>query len=46
MLSTAPLTTMLPVMDMERARDFYENRLGLKPAGFKPDGKLDRKSVV
>ena len=40
MLYAAPLTTMLPVMDMQRARDFYENCLGLKPAGFKPDGKF------
>ena len=40
MLSTAPLTTMLPIIDMERARDFYENKLGLTPAGLKPDGKF------
>ena len=40
MLSTAPVTTMLPIIDMERARNFYENRLGLTPAGLKPDGKF------
>jgi catechol 2,3-dioxygenase-like lactoylglutathione lyase family enzyme len=40
MLSTAPMTTILPVIDMKRARDFYENKLGLKPAGLKPDGKF------
>ncbi len=40
MLSTAPVTTMLPVMDMQRARDFYENKLGMKAAGLKPDGKF------
>ena len=40
MLSDAPVTTMLPVIDMARARDFYENRLGLKPGGLKPDGKF------
>ena len=40
MLSDAPVTTMLPVIDMTRARDFYENRLGLKPGGLKPDGKF------
>lgn len=40
MLSSAPVTTMLPVMDMKRAREFYENKLGLKPVGLKPDGKF------
>ena len=40
MLSTAPVTTMLPVVDMKRARDFYEGKLGLKPVGLKPDGKF------
>ena len=40
MLANAPVTTMLPVIDMKRARDFYENKLGLKPAGMKPDGKF------
>ena len=40
MLSVAPVTTMLPVMDMQRARDFYEGKLGMKPVGLKPDGKF------
>ena len=40
MLANAPVTTILPVMDMKRARDFYENKLGLKPGGMKPDGKF------
>jgi catechol 2,3-dioxygenase-like lactoylglutathione lyase family enzyme len=40
MLSSALVTTMLPVMDMKRAREFYENKLGLKPVGMKPDGKF------
>lgn len=40
MLSSASVTTMLPVIDMERARAFYERRLGLKPSGFRPDGKF------
>ena len=31
---------MLPVMDMDRARAFYEGCLGLKPGGFRPDGKF------
>ena len=40
MLSDATVTTMLPVMDMDRARRFYERSLGLEPGGFKPDGKF------
>lgn len=40
MLTHAPMTTMLPVKDMVRARDFYERRLGLRPDGLKPDGKF------
>jgi catechol 2,3-dioxygenase-like lactoylglutathione lyase family enzyme len=40
MLSDSAVTTMLPVKDMDRARKFYEGRLGLAPGGFKPDGKF------
>lgn len=40
MLSDATVTTMLPVKDLDRARRFYEACLGLKPGGFKPDGKF------
>ena len=40
MLANATVTTMLPVIDMARAREFYERRLGLVPGGFKPDGKF------
>lgn len=40
MLTNAPMTTILPVVDMQRARDFYENKLGLRPAGMRPDGKF------
>ncbi|MCY1524070.1 hypothetical protein D9M68_589900 [compost metagenome] len=40
MLSKAIVTTMLPVIDLVRARDFYESKLGLTPAGLKPDGKF------
>lgn len=40
MLANAPVTTMLPVIDMDRARTFYEQRLGLTPGGFRPDGKF------
>jgi len=39
-LALAPLTTILPVRDMERARTFYERSLGLTPVGAKPDGKF------
>ena len=40
MLANAPVTTMLPVIDMQRARAFYEAKLGLEPGAFKPDGKF------
>lgn len=40
MLAHASVTTMLPVIDMARARAFYETRLGLIPGGFRPDGKF------
>ncbi len=40
MLSTAPVTLMLPVIDLQRAREFYEQKLGLKPEGQRPDGKF------
>lgn len=40
MLNRAPVTTMLPVKDLARARSFYEKQLGLEPAGLKPDGKF------
>jgi catechol 2,3-dioxygenase-like lactoylglutathione lyase family enzyme len=40
MLAYASMTTILPVMNMQRARDFYENKLGLKPEGAKPNGEF------
>lgn len=40
MLTTSTVTTMLPVVDMQRARQFYEGKLGLQPGGLKPDGKF------
>ena len=40
MLADSPVTTILPVMDMNRARDFYEHKLGLQPNGMRPDGKF------
>jgi catechol 2,3-dioxygenase-like lactoylglutathione lyase family enzyme len=40
MLTSAPLTTMLPVKDLERARDFYVSKLGLQAEGLAADGKF------
>jgi len=40
MLASAPLTTMLPVKDLDRARDFYVNKLGLEAEGLAADGKF------
>ena len=40
MLTRAPVMTMLPVKDLERARDFYVNRLGLEAEGLAADGKF------
>ena len=39
MLANAPLTTILPVVDLQRAREFYEQKLGLGRGRTKPDGK-------
>lgn len=39
-LASTKVTCMLPVKDMERARVFYEEALGLMPLGAKPDGKF------
>lgn len=39
-LALAPMTTVLPVRDIDRARAFYERALGLTPVGAKPDGKF------
>jgi catechol 2,3-dioxygenase-like lactoylglutathione lyase family enzyme len=40
MLTHAPATTILPVRDLDRARDFYQRRLGLEPMGLQQDGKF------
>ena len=40
MLENSSVTTLLPVVDLARARAFYEDRLGLKPGGLKQDGKF------
>jgi len=44
-MSSSPIvstqvTCMLPVKDLDRARRFYEQQLGLVPQGLKPDGKF------
>jgi catechol 2,3-dioxygenase-like lactoylglutathione lyase family enzyme len=39
-LAGSTVSCILPVKDMARARRFYEQSLGLVPAGAKPDGKF------
>jgi len=41
MLANAPLTTILPVLDLARARAFYEQKLGLRGGRSKPGGKYE-----
>lgn len=38
MLTNAPLMTMVPVIDMDRAREFYGSKLGLAAKGTTPQG--------
>jgi catechol 2,3-dioxygenase-like lactoylglutathione lyase family enzyme len=40
MLTQAPMTTILPVKELTRAREFYENKLGLSAIGMQADGKF------
>lgn len=40
MLANSPVTTILPVIDLGRARDFYENKLGLSAGQLNADGKF------
>ncbi len=40
MLTRAPVMTILPVKDLQRARDFYVNKLGLEAEGLTADGKF------
>ena len=40
MLSSASVTTMLPVKDIARARAFLRAAWGLRPGGFRADGKF------
>lgn len=39
MLSRASVTTMLPVVDLTRARTFYQNVLGLRVGEARPNGE-------
>ncbi len=39
-LAQAAATTLLPVRDIDRARDYYARVLGLVPEGARPDGKF------
>ena len=39
-LARAEVTVILPVKELERARDFYVKQLGLDPEGLAPDGKF------
>ncbi len=38
MLSDSNISAVLAVKDMEKAKEFYEGKLGLKPDGTDPDG--------
>jgi len=40
MLPSAQVTALLPVKDLDRARRFYEQQLGLAAGSAKPDGKF------
>lgn len=40
MLANRRVTVNLPVVDLERAKEFYERTLGLSPQGLYPDGKF------
>jgi catechol 2,3-dioxygenase-like lactoylglutathione lyase family enzyme len=40
MLAHAQMTTILPVKNLDRARAFYTQQLGLDPHGLQPDGKF------
>ena len=40
MLDTGNVAAMIPAQDLDRARAFYEEKLGLKPAEERPDGLL------
>jgi predicted enzyme related to lactoylglutathione lyase len=39
-LASSQVTVMLPVKDMDRAREFYEAQLRLAPIGLRGDGSM------
>jgi catechol 2,3-dioxygenase-like lactoylglutathione lyase family enzyme len=39
-LTQAPMTTILPVKNLDRAREFYAAKLGLEAQGLQADGKF------
>jgi catechol 2,3-dioxygenase-like lactoylglutathione lyase family enzyme len=41
MLSNSPVVPTLPVVNLKRARSFYEEKLGLKPEGSERNGQID-----
>jgi predicted enzyme related to lactoylglutathione lyase len=41
MLNNSPIFTILPASDRERAREFYSEKLGLKPSQVQPNGDLE-----
>jgi len=40
MLANSHITTILPVVEIDRARRFYEEKLGLSPEGMHADGSF------
>lgn len=40
MLTNTEITSILPVKDIERARDFYQTKLELVPDGYHADGSF------
>jgi catechol 2,3-dioxygenase-like lactoylglutathione lyase family enzyme len=42
MLENASVATRLPAQDLNRARDFYAEKLGLRPSEERPGGLLYR----
>jgi predicted enzyme related to lactoylglutathione lyase len=41
MLNDSPIFTILPASDRDRARAFYEEKLGLTPSQVQPNGDLE-----
>lgn len=45
MLANSHISTILPVVEMDRARRFYEDKLGLAPEGAHADGSFVMRST-